>query len=420
MGAATPEARVHFVADLSTALDLSAAANTTKHRAAQSKIFGNWQDFCEELGKSPNLLDTPADDRLSYLLVWGLRYRLKGQRNKPVRADTVEKALTAIGQGISNLGGEDPRLGPNGKLKPVLSDFLKALGDEDSPTDRAYPVNTTILRAMFDQLDTGDPEWGVLNRHAQDLIVVAFFWLLRPAEYTNEDPKARSQAFRLCDVQFTMDGRVFAAATAPLHDEEDLERISFASLTFSDQKNAVRGEMVGHQPNDDPTLCPCKALGRIVLHLRERHAAPDTPLHHHYNNHATHKRWYPMKPTHITNALRHAAKAVKDITGIDPFKISARSLRPGGATALLCANVGSDAIMLLGRWKSDAMLRYLRIQAAAQAHNYAQKMLTHGAYTFHPQALAAGNLPDQAPLEVQALLNEPTAQEILDHPELYD
>ena len=112
--------------------------------------------------------------------------------------------------------------------------------------------------------------------------------------------------------------------------------------------------------------------------------------------------WCPTPAKFVTNALRHAAVSLENTTGIAPKLVSARSLRPGGATALLCANVGSDAIMLLGRWKSDAMLRCLRIQASTSAHS--QRMLDHGAHTFAPSSCAAGNLPDQAPAAAAALL----------------
>ena len=53
---------------------------------------------------------------------------------------------------------------------------------------------------------------------------------------------------------------------------------------------------------------------------------------------------------------------------------------------------------------SDAMFRYLRIQAAAHSSNYAQRMLDHGDYTFTPQAFANSQLPQEAPADVHALL----------------
>ena len=273
---------------------------------------------------------------------------------------------------------------------------------DDDPPDRAYPVNLTIIRAAFDVLDTADPVYGTLNTHLLDLIVVAFYWLLRPAEYTQStSADARSQAFQLRHVHLTIDGTIHPALSAPLNDAS-IQRISHAALEFADQKNAVRGERIGHGANSDPLICPAKALGRIAYRLKKWGATAETPLHYHYNLHPAYQGWKPTPSKYIKNALRHAAASIQKATGIDPKHICAKSLRPGGATALLCANVGSDAIMLLGRWKSDAMFRYLRVQAATST--YSQLMLDHGAYTFAPSTYASRGLPVEAPPAVAALL----------------
>jgi hypothetical protein len=328
----------------------------------------------------------------------------------------VDKALLAVGTGIANLGQPDPRKqvhtgGSASTLHPLLTAFLKALRNEDDPESRAYPANITIIRAVIDALNTEDAEYGIANAHIIDLVIVAFYWLLRPAEYLDSAAEGRSQAFLFQDIHLTIDGTVYHAPSAPLHDARDVARISYASLTFADQKNAVKGEQVGHRATNDPILCPAKALGRITLRFLAQTAAPETPINHYFNPHPNHRAWYTTPPAHITNALRHAAKSIEDDTGVPFHLVSARSLRPGGATALLCAGIDKDAVQLLGRWKSDAMLRYLRIQAASIAHNYAQQMLDHGSYTFVPAAFQQDGLPQQAPPAVAALLA---------HDELYD
>ena len=109
----------------------------------------------------------------------------------------------------------------------------------------------------------------------------------------------------------------------------------------------------------------------------------------------------PAKSTHVTNAIQHAAKVHEPTTGVLAKKVTARSLRPGGATALLCANVGTEAIVLLGRWKSDAMFRCLRVQATASAHS--QLMLDAGNFTFTPSVFERAGLPNETPIEVAQL-----------------
>ena len=386
MDSASPSARSRFAASLGSALHIATTASRAKTRAAKDKIFALWVAFCDELGV-PATIDhlQNTEDRLCYILVFGMRYRETGQTGKPVRADAVEAALLSVGQGITHLGASDPRkpyLGSD-RNHPLLSSFLKGLRDEDAPTSRTYPVNTTILIALRDALDTAHPQWGQTNAHVINLCILAFFWLLRPAEYTNSLEDGRSQAFRFMDVHFHIDGKIYAAPSAPLNDETIL-RIAHTTLEFSDQKNCVRGEKVGHAATKDPFFCPCKAAGRLALHLQRHNAAPETPLHHHVS--PSDGNWYDVPPRFVTNALRHAALQVQHVTGIDPALISARSLRPGGATALLCAGIDSDAIQLLGRWRSDAMLRYLRVQAHTFSAQYSHRMWAAGSFTFAPSA----------------------------------
>ena len=220
----------------------------------------------------------------------------------------------------------------------------------------------------------------------------------------------RSQAFRLCDVFFYLGSDVRNATSTSLNDV-DINTVTAATLTFTDQKNSVRGEQVAQRATTDPLLCPAKALFRIASHLRAHGAPPDTPLCAYYDS-SNNLSYIP--PKFITTGLRHSAKDLHNTLGIDPDLLSARSLRPGGATALLCAGIDKDSIQLLGRWKSDAMLRYLRIQAHVHATNFAQLMLDHGSYSFAPGTYTADAdmpLPQETPTAFAQVLN---------HVELFD
>lgn len=336
--------------------------------------------------------------RLCYLLVYGWRYRQRpGRHGKPVRSKTISTALCSIGKGISHLGAPDPRFAAPGssQLHPLLKDFCASLERQDDPTSRAHPANVTILRHLCSPEAGDDLPRSPLSRHLIDLSIIGFFWLLRPAEYLLGSGQTRSTAFRLCDASFVVDDRAILATDASLNDL-DVSRILRATLTFNDQKNAVRGEQITHAATTDPQLCPCKALARLCATLRAHGAAAATPLYTYYPSDGP-----PLgvTPDHLTAALKASARATQPSTGIPPDLISARSVRPGGATALLCSGVESDVIQLLGRWRSDAMLRYLRVTALATRDNHAQRMLLAGDYTFAPNTCT----PDHAlPVPVQA------------------
>lgn len=67
--------------------------------------------------------------------------------------------------------------------------------------------------------------------------------------------------------------------------------------------------------------------------------------------------------------------------------MSARCLRAAGANALLCAQVDPDIIRLLGRWRSDEMLRYLHLQAAPIMSDFAPRMLQGGNFRLLPNQM---------------------------------
>ena len=111
MEALAPAERARFSADLSTALDLAGQSSVKKTRRSAASAFGRWAAFCEELGHDATLSDIPdGEDKLCYLLVFGMRYRSQGARasGRPVKSGSVDKALLAVGKGFTDLGLLDP------------------------------------------------------------------------------------------------------------------------------------------------------------------------------------------------------------------------------------------------------------------------------------------------------------------------
>ena len=109
-----------------------------------------------------------------------------------------------------------------------------------------------------------------------------------------------------------------------------------------------------------------------LLHIRQHSAMSDTQIHTYYSNRSAHR----VSSSDVTKVLRLAATACFHETGIPPDKISARSLRPGGATALLTAGVDDRIVRLMGRWLSDSMFLYLHTQVRSLTDTLAKAMLT--------------------------------------------
>ena len=341
-------------------------------------------EFTASHGQGPYLEN--ADDKLPWLQVFAIRTRdgTYALRNQPVGASGVEKALIAIGEGFTHMGHPDPRKAPGSdRLLPQLARLNKRFRDQDPEPTRVWPATVTILRAM-DRVRLPWPRG--FQDHCRDLAITAFFYLCRPGEYVQcSGAGTRTTPFRLANVKFASPTKHnIRAASAPLNDVEDSIR---SMLEFTDQKNAVRGETIGHSASGDPTLCPVMAPKRIVTRLRLHNAPPETPLYYHYAG----GQPQAITSKHIQQLLRAAATLVAETTGIPPDKLTAYSLRSGGATALLCAGRDPIIVQLAGRWKSDSMLRYLRVQAQSLTATHAQDMLRFGAYTFHHSINSADN-----------------------------
>ena len=154
---------------------------------------------------------------------------------------------------------------------------------------------------------------------------------------------------------------------------------------------------------------PCQALGRIALrHQQCQQALHDdnAPKRKLYEHQSPEGVWYSVANRHVTKALRKAAISVQKQTGIPPELISARSMRLGFATALLCAGVDSAAIKLVGRWKSDAMFLYLHAQVLVVSGQFSQKMLDNGDYAFAPLAINGSADPLAFPKHVPPELTD--------------
>ena len=212
-----------------------------------------------------------------------------------------------------------------------------------------------------------------------DMTCLGFYFLLCPGEHTHS---ADNTPFTLQDVAIYCDATKLDYATFQDH---MMAHANSVSLTFTTQKNGVRGEVITHGCSGHPWACPVKAVARRLLYHRANNAPADTALCTYYRTDTGAPRL--VRSRDITLALRAMiSKMIADNWHLDirPDDVDARSLRAGGATALLCGGVDDNVIQLIGRWKSDAMIRYLHVAAHPVMHTFAAKMFANGNYSFRP------------------------------------
>lgn len=257
----------------------------------------------------------------------------------------------------------DPRYGPQHLADLTLNLQFRSYQLQDPPPEKVKPIPLQLVQHACSH--TATP----LARAIGNMIIIGFYYLLRPGEYTYSS--SNNHPFRLQDVTFITPRGQYNAATAPI---AAIKRATRVLLLFTTQKNRTKDQPITHGDTTDPVLSPLKAVLRQVLLLRQHRAPPDTPLYTYYDA-QTHPQHITAKL--LTNTLKASARAVGSSVGVHPKDISVRALRNGGCVALIRAGVDPLVAKMMGRWRSWAMLEYLQIQSL-ETSGFAQRMLGHG------------------------------------------
>ena len=158
------------------------------------------------------------------------------------------------------------------------------------------------------------------------------------------------------------------------HLDKNIHNADFVSVTFVDQKNGERMETVTQYRTSHAVLCPVRAIAEIIETLSPRSdTSNDTTI----NTFVTdNDRLAKVSSDDVRRALRAAATVLGEETlGFKPSEIGTHSIRSGAAMAMHLAEVPVYTIMIIGRWSSNAFLRYIRKQVAQFSQNISVRML---------------------------------------------
>jgi integrase len=225
------------------------------------------------------------------------------------------------------------------------------------------------VRAVQCAVDFYRDKQTPVARAIADLLTIAFFFLLRPGEYTmpTSRTKTRTVQFRRQDVRFFKNGTILphSASLATLRTADAVR------LYLDNQKNGQRGATMHHTARPSP-FCPVKALAARVHHLFQiAPASPEMPLS--FVGLGTY-----VTSSHITLAVRESVVLSGLLnSGYSPSRVSAHSLRASGAMALRLNNVGEDIIKKLGRWSSSTWLTYIHAQISTLTAGLSERMAVH-------------------------------------------
>ena len=179
--------------------------------------------------------------------------------------------------------------------------------------------------------------------------------------------KRRTDILRLRNIRFTRDGRVLP------HDHPFLHLADTVSSTFEWQKKDERNDTITQRRTNHHFLCPVKQAAAIIKRIRSYPGSnDDTPLSAVWR----HDRIEHISSEEMVQSLRAAVIAIgEDILGVSADDIGTHSIRSGAAMAMYLGECPVFTIMLIGRWSSQAFLRYIRKQVEQFSQDISSKMI---------------------------------------------
>jgi len=260
------------------------------------------------------------------------------------------------------------------KLLPRLQQTYDGWRKEDPPTTKMLPVESDVPEWLV-QIGRGTTA-TVLDRAVGDLVMVAFYYLLRVGEYTikgSRNETKQTVQFKLEDVTFFKKNDTGKLCCLPRGAPDHMIMTADgATLKLDNQKNGWKGVCVYHEANGDLINCPVRALGRRVRHIRRGDKHGKTFLSAYFVN----EQRFDVTAENVSQALKGAARALCYPTekGIPIERINTHSLRSGGANALALSGYTDTQIQKMGRWRGATFKEYIREELAVYSENMSRDM----------------------------------------------
>ena len=328
------------------------------------------------MGLDPHLQDVTFTTATRALTGFAARVRT-GQygRGRQITAPAVNSAITAIGKTIALARGHNPtKIAGSDKLLPRLSQMLEGWTQEDPPTLKKLPVEADIPEyiANIGYLQDATEAQKAIG----DLVLIAFYYLLRVGEYTTKATRNNSKRtvqFKIEDITFFSTNKKGILRQLPRSaSDADLMAAQSATLKLDNQKNGWKGVCIHQERNGDTITCPVRALARRVIHVRNNTTDWRTTLSAIFDNNTR----YDVTDKDIRTHMKYAAEMLQypELKGIPVERVDTHSLRSGGANALSLSGYTDREIQKMGRWRSATFKEYIREELACFSKGMSRNM----------------------------------------------
>ena len=298
--------------------------------------------------------------------------RFSGPAHDQLAEETIRGTISNVCSTFRDSGRLNPTKDDDGQLSFLLSRLFRAFRNEDpnEVQQKAVPPCVVLAIARLNQSET--------QLAVGQLVRLGFFFAMRSREYLKV-PKAeqgRTKILVLRNLRFIQDDKVMS------HNDLNLEQADCLAVTFEMQKKEEKNDPGHHKATRDKTMCPIQAAVELVRRIRSYQGTDDdTPIS---------ALLIGSRVTHVTgkqvaNVLKDTVRAIgEDVLNIKADEVGTHSLRSAAAMAMFLGGLPVYLIMLMGRWSSDAFLRYIRKQVEQFSHDVSSKMIENMFHRYIP------------------------------------
>ena len=153
-----------------------------------------WAYFCARVSLYPLLVFYKDPSSIHNAFARDYRTGDISPNSRAVRSRTVEDAVQSIGRAITVLVAKDPRMTSTGKINGKLQLQFHCYSRQNLPPSWVKPIPVQVLRRLDCMAAaSNDQELQAIT----DMIIISFFLLLRPGEYTNTNMTAHHSACQM-------------------------------------------------------------------------------------------------------------------------------------------------------------------------------------------------------------------------------
>jgi hypothetical protein len=198
---------------------------------------------------------------------------------------------------------------------------------------------------------------------------------MHSCEYLKVSGSRRTQPIRQCDIVFRdHKGKIIDHSSTKLHKAKSV------SITYRFQKKDLRDDTITQSRSGHPIFCLVQACAALVRQMIADGNKPTDPIYKFRKDNGV------MEDLHSKTALlmlRNFMKECGDEFNIKAEEVGLHSMRSASAMAMYLNGIPVYTIMLLGRWSSDAFLRYIRKQVTEFSRNVSRKMIQRPIFYLH-------------------------------------